>query len=88
MAGAASDNTTTFIIEKVLETEYVRKVAKRFLIRWKGYTEAEDSWIDKACLGCPVEQFCEAHDIAFRLRRWQPAVGDFEPIYTKSAWGR
>ena len=68
---------TKFEIEKVLNVEYIGKVASRFLVRWKGYAKDDDSWIDSRCLDCSIEQFCDSHGINVVFPAWQPLVGEF-----------
>lgn len=43
---------TVYVVEQILDDKIVKK-KKYYLVRWKGFGEADDSWEPKKNLNCP-----------------------------------
>lgn len=54
-------------VEKILDFRYIRDKEKerlQYLVRWSGFTQDDDSWVDENDLDCPkiLEDFWDAED--------------------------
>lgn len=47
------DNQKEFEVEKILEVHFKKNKTREFLIRWKGFTSADDTWEPEENLNCP-----------------------------------
>lgn len=47
------DNQKEFEVEKILEVHFKKNKTREFLIRWKGFTSADDTWEPEKNLNCP-----------------------------------
>ena len=50
-----------FEVEKIIEVHFKKNKDREFLIRWKGFTSADDTWEPEAHLNCPelIAKFME-----------------------------
>ena len=57
-AETVNDDDSTFEIEKVLD-ERIHKGIKEYLVKWKGFTEMENSWVKESNMNAPeaIEEF-------------------------------
>ncbi|KOC63455.1 Chromobox protein like protein 3, partial [Habropoda laboriosa] len=48
-----------FEVERIIEVHFKKNKTRQFLIRWKGFTAADDSWEPEENLNCPelIEKF-------------------------------
>ncbi|KAH0560111.1 heterochromatin protein 1-like [Cotesia glomerata] len=55
------DEEKEFEVEKVLDVHFKKNKSREFLIRWKGFTAADDTWEPEANLNCPdlITKFME-----------------------------
>ncbi|XP_046750186.1 chromobox protein homolog 5-like [Diprion similis] len=63
----ASEDTKEFEVEKILEVYFHKKNNTReFLIRWKGFSSAEDTWEPEENLNCPelISRFMDKVEVA------------------------
>ncbi|CAK9797973.1 Chromobox protein homolog 5 [Anthophora quadrimaculata] len=53
------DDQKEFEVEKIIEVHFKKNKTRQFLIRWKGFTSADDSWEPEENLNCPdlIEKF-------------------------------
>ena len=42
-----------FEVEKIIEVHFKKNKTREFLIRWKGFTSADDTWEPEENLNCP-----------------------------------
>ncbi|XP_017885971.1 chromobox protein homolog 5-like [Ceratina calcarata] len=47
------DNQKEFEVEKIIEVHFKKNKTREFLIRWKGFTPADDTWEPEKNLNCP-----------------------------------
>ncbi|XP_017754388.1 PREDICTED: chromo domain-containing protein cec-4-like [Eufriesea mexicana] len=47
------DDQKEFEVEKIIEVRFKKNKTKEFLIRWKGFTSADDTWEPEENLNCP-----------------------------------
>lgn len=47
------DTDTEFEVEKIIEVHFKKNKTREFLIRWKGFTSADDTWEPEENLNCP-----------------------------------
>ena len=47
------DDQKEFEVEKIIEVQYKKNKTREFLIRWKGFTSADDTWEPEENLNCP-----------------------------------
>lgn len=47
------DDQKEFEVEKIIEVQYKKNKNREFLIRWKGFTSADDTWEPEENLNCP-----------------------------------
>lgn len=50
-----------FEVEKIIEVHFKKNKTREFLIRWKGFTSADDTWEPEENLNCPelIEKFMQ-----------------------------
>lgn len=50
-----------FEVEKIIEVHFKKNKKREFLIRWKGFTSADDTWEPEENLNCPelIEKFMQ-----------------------------
>ncbi|XP_015429940.1 PREDICTED: chromobox protein homolog 1 [Dufourea novaeangliae] len=50
-----------FEVEKIIEVHFKKNKTRQFLIRWKGFTAADDTWEPEENLNCPelIEKFMQ-----------------------------
>ncbi|CAL7936302.1 unnamed protein product [Xylocopa violacea] len=55
------DNQKEFEVEKIIEVHFKKNKTREFLIRWKGFTSADDTWEPEENLNCPelIEKFMQ-----------------------------
>lgn len=55
------DNQKEFEVEKIIEVHFKKNKTKQFLIRWKGFSAADDTWEPEENLNCPdlIEKFMQ-----------------------------
>lgn len=55
------EETKEFEVEKILEVHHKKNKAREFLIRWKGFSSADDTWEPEENLNCPdlISKFME-----------------------------
>lgn len=51
--GIKKDNDKEFEVEKIIEVHFKKNKTREFLIRWKGFTSADDTWEPEENLNCP-----------------------------------
>lgn len=49
----SDDGQKEFEVDKILEVHFKKNKKKEFLIRWKGFTAADDTWEPEENLNCP-----------------------------------
>ncbi|XP_020286876.1 chromobox protein homolog 5-like isoform X2 [Pseudomyrmex gracilis] len=56
-----SENAKEFEVEKIIEVHFKKNGTREFLIRWKGFSPAHDSWEPESNLNCPylISRFME-----------------------------
>lgn len=47
------DDQKEFEVEKIIEVHFKKNKTREFLIRWKGFTSADDTWEPEENLNCP-----------------------------------
>ncbi|KAK1121624.1 hypothetical protein K0M31_010413 [Melipona bicolor] len=50
---SGKDDQKEFEVEKIIEVHFKKNKTKEFLIRWKGFTSADDTWEPEENLNCP-----------------------------------
>lgn len=55
------DDQKEFEVEKIIEVHFKKNKTKLFLIRWKGFSAADDTWEPEENLNCPdlIEKFMQ-----------------------------
>ncbi|XP_076170396.1 uncharacterized protein LOC143148210 isoform X2 [Ptiloglossa arizonensis] len=55
------DDQKEFEVEKIIEVHFKKNKTREFLIRWKGFTSADDTWEPEENLNCPelIEKFMQ-----------------------------
>lgn len=77
------DETKEFEVEKIVEVHFQKKENKReFLIRWKGFSAAEDTWEPEENLNCP-ELIAKFMDKVESAKKTEPPELRTNPAHTK-----
>ncbi|XP_003487128.1 chromobox protein homolog 5-like [Bombus vosnesenskii] len=50
---SGKDDQKEFEVEKIIEVHFKKNKTREFLIRWKGFTSADDTWEPEENLNCP-----------------------------------
>ncbi|XP_031828269.1 uncharacterized protein LOC116425137 isoform X2 [Nomia melanderi] len=55
------DDQKEFEVEKIIEVHFKKNKTRQFLIRWKGFSSADDTWEPEENLNCPelIEKFMQ-----------------------------
>ncbi|XP_033333126.1 uncharacterized protein LOC117224363 [Megalopta genalis] len=55
------DDQKEFEVEKIIEVHFKKNKTKEFLIRWKGFSQADDTWEPEENLNCPelIDKFMQ-----------------------------
>lgn len=53
------DENTIYEVDKIIEVHHKRNGRREFLVRWKGYSQAENTWEPEENMNCPdlIERF-------------------------------
>ena len=76
------DEDKEFEVERIIDVHFLKNKKRLFLIRWKGFSQSDDSWEPEENLNCPdlIAKFMEKLESAKKVDRRELRIN---PALTK-----